>query len=550
MENERGYFEQFLREATDQFELVAGRRVWTSIYNNIHPSKKWPSVSMCLLILTILFLVGHYNAPKTSQLNEQENSTQLLAKTGLSSAFELSEQQQPGQPDNHRFSNSLNGISIEKTEYNNDKKDAAPHAGKGKQAQLEPVAQTTQSRLPGPSPYANNKASKANAENTGHAVRSTGKSLGSALVTNTVSGKNGSQRKSDTRRAANKITNTESGVGTVVKSEDSEQSTDLPHSASPRELSAPNIERFQANANQPNLSQDLSNIRTSSTNSNTSVAAEKRAETNKELNNEDKAWMEDFAQYARRKAKPWKGRLEWQAHLTPYLSYRSLRDNTPEKVMAATNSGANPESFNGSLNSLVSQRPSTGIEAGYALKYSLLRNVKLKLGAQLNYQQYVIDAFENHHPIGTSILLSDNETGDVVNVYKTTSLSNRYGVDEVRLKNNSFQFSIPIGLDARLAGNESIQWYAGANIQPAFILSARHYLLSADKRYYIKDNSLLNRAGLYASVETYLSFNRAGYSWQVGPEFRTNLLSTNTRLYNVLERLNGLGIKAGFTKKF
>ena len=128
---------------------------------------------------------------------------------------------------------------------------------------------------------------------------------------------------------------------------------------------------------------------------------------------------------------------------------------------------------------------SFGIEAGYLLKYPLLKNIKVKLGAQFNYQQYTIDAFENHHPIGTSLLLSDEETGDVMNVYKTTSLSSLNGIDGVRLHNNSFQFSIPIGLDARIAGNESLQWFAGASIQPAFVLSARNYLLSEIGRAHV-----------------------------------------------------------------
>ena len=263
-----------------------------------------------------------------------------------------------------------------------------------------------------------------------------------------------------------------------------------------------------------------------------------------------KDWMEHDILYNRKKVRPWKGKLEWQAHIAPGIAYRTLSDNTPEKVRAAEVAAGNDPERNLSLNNAVRQKPSFGIEAGYQLKYPLLKNIRVTLGAQFNYQQYSIDAYENHHPIGTSLLLSDEETGDVMNVYKTTSLSNLNGIDAVRLHNNSFQFSIPIGLDARITGNESLQWFAGASIQPAFVISARNYLLSADKRYYVKDNSLLNKAGLYASFETYLSFSRGNYSWQLGPQFRTNLLSTNTRLYNVLEQLNGLGLKAGITKKF
>jgi hypothetical protein len=546
MENERGYFEQFLREKTDQFELVAGKKIWTSIYNNIHPSKKWPSVSVCLLVLALLFMFGHLNAPENETrpgLQYAENKEQAKQKISprppgiplKNESITSTEKNLPEifeEPVSLKSNNSSAAYNPSRKEpeyaenrFNNAQKGLKTITGKQHPFHTTLVESKKSIRNPGSAFEKDLSGNNAlNPIQRDLAVNLNAPDVLSDVATDIRKGKPAGLYTPGSRR-----------IPGSVRPKNSNQETE-PASGTQED----NSSQFYAKESDVRLS-----LKTDSASvvSNTVLTRPTQPDGGSP---EEKGWIEDYALYGRKKSKPWKGKLEWQAHITPSVSYRTLKDNTPDKVRAAVST----DERNGSLNSDVRQKLSYGIEAGYALKYPLLKNLKVKIGAQLNYQQYTIDAFENHHPIGTSILLSDNETGNVLNVYKTTTLSNLNGVDAVQLHNNSFQFSIPIGIDARIAGDENLQWYAGANIQPAFVLSARNYLLSADRRYYVKDNSLLNKAGLYASLETYLSFSRGGYTWQLGPEFRTNLLSTNTRLYNVLERLNGFGLKAGVTKKF
>jgi hypothetical protein len=54
-------FERLLREKTDEFRMYPSKRTWHSIYNNIHPGRKWPSVAMCITLIGSLFLVGYLN---------------------------------------------------------------------------------------------------------------------------------------------------------------------------------------------------------------------------------------------------------------------------------------------------------------------------------------------------------------------------------------------------------------------------------------------------------------------------------------------------------
>ena len=106
-----------------------------------------------------------------------------------------------------------------------------------------------------------------------------------------------------------------------------------------------------------------------------------------------------------------------------------------------------------------------------------------------------------------------------------------------------------MGLDIKLAGNENIEWFAGATIQPSYVLMGKSYLLSSDRKNYVKENSMLNHFNMNAGFETYLSFKKDGYTLQVGPQLRTQLFSTNSKTFTIEDRLQGYGVKIGISKK-
>src|SRR6476660_6764412 len=51
-------FEQFLKESADDFRMYPSRRVWNSLYNDLHPGRKWPSMTVFLLILSSFLFIG------------------------------------------------------------------------------------------------------------------------------------------------------------------------------------------------------------------------------------------------------------------------------------------------------------------------------------------------------------------------------------------------------------------------------------------------------------------------------------------------------------
>jgi hypothetical protein len=89
----------------------------------------------------------------------------------------------------------------------------------------------------------------------------------------------------------------------------------------------------------------------------------------------------------------------------------------------------------------------------------------------------------------------------------------------------------------------------GTGIQPTLLVNGKAYLISSDRRNYIEESGMLRRWNVNASFETYVSYTgKNGLIWQVGPQFRRQLFSTNVRQYAVEELLNSYGIKVGISK--
>ena len=69
-------FERFIKESADDFKMIPSKRVWHSIYNDLHPSRKWPSVLMCLILFTGVLFIGYENTDPTTSLSSEKKTTQ------------------------------------------------------------------------------------------------------------------------------------------------------------------------------------------------------------------------------------------------------------------------------------------------------------------------------------------------------------------------------------------------------------------------------------------------------------------------------------------
>ena len=506
-------FEQLLKERSDEFKMYPAKRVWYSIYNNIHPGKKWPSVAMCITLIAILLLVGYLNTNNKNSHFTAVNSaqpSQEFASVNLSSSFynpflekNILSSKNTEAAFTNLHSTTLINTSVGKTKlpatFNSNntviKKDTYTSIADNNTALYsKPI-------LTAIKPIAENKFATITLLDDGHLAfaATTNKFQPISDEKNKVTIKNDIADSKNERNSKQQEIQLNETIAFIALS----NLNDIKNNA----FSLPNT----LESNEKNIVQQEVNI----------------------LSDEDKAWVENYALYNRPAPKKWVGKLRSQMYITPSVVYRQLKSTVTTDQ---------------DINRQVTQHPSFGVEVGAGIMYPLLKSVKIKTGLQLNFTQYNSDGFGNTHPSATSLTMNTT-TGQHYQVFRSTPYSNNDGITALQLHNETFQISIPMGLDVKLAGTENLQWYAGATIQPTYVIGGQSFLISSDKRNYVKETSMLNRWNLNAGFETYISYKtNKGYSLQFGPQYRMQLFTTNSTQYSIQEKLTNYGLKFGISK--
>lgn len=74
-------FEQLLKDSTDDFRMYPSKRVWHSLYNDLHPGKRWPSLAVCLLLISSVLYIGISNNNSINSISRRIAAENLLAST-------------------------------------------------------------------------------------------------------------------------------------------------------------------------------------------------------------------------------------------------------------------------------------------------------------------------------------------------------------------------------------------------------------------------------------------------------------------------------------
>ncbi|MGG9961600.1 outer membrane beta-barrel protein [Ferruginibacter sp. SUN106] len=576
-------FEQLLKEKSDEFRMYPSKRVWHSIYNDLHPGRKWPSVAVSMILIIALLLTGYWNnnsasktlastsSPKnnitafTGNTKNNANTVSQLntvVNTEVSSANNTAAKNAP--ENNSAVTPAVNSglasnsITIKhgstfKVHSNNplstiaaDNNDVALQ-GKNNADVKAGNAIKIQKATAGIAATGNNDQ-QLNAV-TPNAIANTNSKTGisslqqngtKATVSATISGINSSAAKmaatevtafADPLQTDEKINHAESNDETV-----NPVNTFINNNSSKTVIAA-----NENNSNEKN-STDKKEIKEDNTLKSKSDVAKKTTLT------EDKAWMEDYAFHNKSRRKKWQDRTAFEFYFTPGVVYRTITNDPKYNIPAATPSFAATTVADAS--SSVNQNPGAGFEAGVSINYSLAKNIRVKAGLQANYTSYGINANETNHPVLTTLLLLDPNSGYPYMHPAVSTLSNLPGAQHAKTHNQTYQVSIPIGFALKLAGNSKLEWYAGATIQPSFVIGGKAFLISADRKNYVADPSLIRKWNLNSGFETYINYKMDGFTFQAGPQFRYQLLSTYYNKYTVKENLYNVGLKIGILKNF
>lgn len=234
-------------------------------------------------------------------------------------------------------------------------------------------------------------------------------------------------------------------------------------------------------------------------------------------------------------------------YVAPSITYRRIFNNITSTSSTFAASSATPALFAPDNSDYGKQQPVIGFEVGSNVNYRLNSNFKINTGLQLSYSGYDIAA-NNIHPRETAFLVNDD--GQPREVSATSFFGNDpQGDSKVTLHNYSWQASIPIGMEYRIAGNDNLSISAAANVLPTYVISSNAYLLSEDRHSYVNYPSVMRDFNVNTEVGTYVSFGLNKFRWEVGPHFRYQLLSTYNNSSPYGEHLFNYGIRFGISKR-
>jgi len=512
-------FEQLIREKTEQYKMYPSEKVWKGIHGSLHTKRKWFIGSMSLLVTGILFLAGKElitpaahsviakkmtAAQGTPEANAPKAANGIIARTSF--------------PAFHQNISSSTAVRHSSETEDEAETDDQPYKGITITISNPVISQPDLSlflshvvKLPAEAPSLPVVAGRSGFQE-GLPVKSQEES-GAAVDGNTAADRN--VLESLSARGAADARNSQVGRNGLAATRSGQDHT---------------VGKGTPPA-------------TAGESAKTAATTIAEAADRQRIN-----WLQDYAVYTL-PASPKRARAYLQLTLSPTVNYRSLSggDFSPPKSIVqspvALMHAGNAEEY-------VDHAPAVGFQLGGSLLYRLTRNLTVKGGLQFNFSRYKIRAYASS-PQQATITLNSYYGYIVDSLTSVTNIRNFGGSTQEILNNDYYQLSAPIGLELRVLGNERLQFNVGATIQPSYLLNTNSYMLTSDYTNYTKEPTLFRRWNLNGGIEAFLSYKTSsGIRWQIGPEFRYQLLSTYNSQYPIHENLKGYGIKIGITKAF
>ncbi len=502
-------FEQLLKDTTEDFRMYPSRKVWHSIYNDLHPAKKWPSFAVCLLLITAILYVGINN---NNTINADADNLLLSTLSPSEKGKNAMKVKAPA------F--ALNQVSREIFQQ-------SPASAGAKPDNTELSANDPGSMSPGTVNYTQSVVNfdpylPVITQKTVILPRAEARELKSETFIN--------------------ITPVVPSIPDIIPIDKKTVQTTM-------EERLPAADKTVAETDGGAINPETGSLTSIKTAPNTPAVAAVGSGEIKKLSTEDKTWIENFAFHNKRNGNKWKTKFSTLVYATPSIGYRILNKNNnfePVNALLIRSSATSVDA-----DDAISQQAALNFESGATGILDISRRLRIKAGVQFNYTNYISFADRLSHPTQTNVLLNDLATGHTMLVPFVTNYGNQGGDNRIRLNNKTAQFYIPLGADYKLAGSDRFKWYIGATIQPTYVAGGTTYLVSSDYKHYVNAPSMLRAWNLNAGFESFISYKAPGGSViNIGPQFRYQLLSTYSNRYTYSENLYNIGIKVGITRKF
>jgi hypothetical protein len=238
--------------------------------------------------------------------------------------------------------------------------------------------------------------------------------------------------------------------------------------------------------------------------------------------------------------------FDFRVYITPSVSYRRLAERD-ENSKENKNTGASLESdYRIDPSTAINQSPALGYETGVGLGYKLNKKFSLTGGFQFNISQYKINAFLHKDEVA-SVTLNEGEYASIVNT--VSNLRSIPGTTPLTIKNRYYQLSMPLGIEWQVLRRGNISWGLGASVQPTYTFDKQPLIISSNYKNYTDGSAYVRNWNINANAETFLGYTTGSYRWQIGPQVRYQMLPSLVDKYPNREYLFNYGLKVGVVKQ-
>jgi hypothetical protein len=493
-------FEQSLKEHVDQFQMTPSKKVWHGIYNDLHPGKRWPSVTMSLILIFSLVFIGH--------LNTSHQSTYLSNTISASTNTTVKNE-----------SGSLKA-NLAKVIKDTDKRELY--------AQLNAKS---------------NGTALSHQQIVNKADNHIGKKEPQILVenfSNTNVPESSSPAKDFTYNSTQILTTLQRAG--IKKPADYNNSFSLRmqnHDEAGKQVNENDVKELTSidNVNSHEENKTVIENKTLLTDNNKLNKNEPLTNKKDNLNPANKSKTQTARLHKKRNDK-----ITWVYFGAPVVSSVAfdgefLKDPTANISPAVTMSTNKNKILHSSA---------LGFEAGIQLNYKLAKKLQFTTATHLTYSGYNITS-NIVHPTFATLVLRD-KSGMIYSRSFITHYGDGTGSTIVSLRNYNWQASIPVGLQYEIWVNNKLQFNLSADVEPSIVLKSNSYILSSNGNNYINDGSLLRKWNASSNFGAFVTFRSTKFKWYIGPNVRYQWLSTYQKDYPLKEHLIDYGIRIGISK--
>jgi hypothetical protein len=501
-------FEQSLKDHADQFRLIPSKRIWNGIYNNLHPGSRWPSMTMGIVFILTLISIGYLN--NSSKKTTLHVASATIAERGSANSKSTNS-------NSFDLGSNSGSVSNQQSLYEND-----PEPGNNSEKLSIKKAGDEKLNVQNASQTGSDRSSLIGTKDYPEIAGVPSNSVSAAKKDNRTTDY-GFALDPDVQRILSEKNNiSQDNLNSFVKAD--MMAVTIDNSTQMFE-NADNILAAIALANQIHPSSELQ------LNSYSFI--------NTHLQQPEKT-------FSKKIHRRWNKKIEWIYYITPTISTASF--NGSDLTSSAFNYSPLVVFQRSTSNGMI-YNAKPGFETGAKMTYALSKKWKLFTGLNLNYSDYNIVS-NPIHPTFATLTLKNTSTGALYSKSYITFYGDGQSYSQIGLTNYSMQFSIPLGIEYQVWGNQKMQINIASAVEPSVVLQSNSYIISSDKRNYVQDPDLMRKMNLGGNFGAFISFGSSKIKWHIGPDLYYQLLSTYKTEYTGKEHLINYGIRIGLSKKY